>query len=437
MNHGSLTGSLVLGQIAAALPGLSPDRSAIYSCGYNVAGPVVAGFCKFIAEQAAKDGVERILLMARDGYIIRDALDILKLPVPGYDVFPVSRRMAIFPLLEEEPGLFEAMFLSGHPARITPRSLWLNLNLDLAPILEHPELDTLMPVARIRNLFNDELRRAAREERGLMEQHVRNWCGDTPAKAAFVDVGWGLTTIQALDHLTAAKSPGYFVGIRNRAYQRRGLRGYLFTGANPEYVQNTVMSAAEILEAIFSFTGAGFSKLAQINGEVVPLRRESRPEEAIRNIFVADLQDGALQFLRDIAPMIGKLDCEELCEFNRMAISRLITAPTDREYRALAAIPHSAAAAHSAWETIGDFWRPAAAQGQSALPAVALIDSAPGRALVQKLRAYELVSSRLIHRLVERTDLDTLDWRRELKRHPFKFAYWNAIRRYMRRTGKR
>jgi FMN phosphatase YigB (HAD superfamily) len=431
--HPTVTASLVLGQIVGRLSGFSHEASAIYSYGYNVAGPIVAGFCKFIAEQAGKDGVERVLLMARDGYIIRDALNILKLPVPSYDVFPISRRMAIFPLLAEEPGLFETMFLNGQPAKISPRSLWLQLDLDLAPILNHPELDTLMPVARIRNLFSEELAQAVHDERALLSEHLRKWCGDNPAKVAFVDVGWGLTTLQALDHLTEAKPKGYFVGIRNHAHQRRGLRGYLFSGANPEHVQNTVMSAAELIEVIFSFVGAGFSKLARIDGEAVPLRGETRPEEAVRNLFVADLQEGALQFLRDIAPVIDDLDCDELCEFNRAAITQLISAPSDREYRALAAIPHAATATHSAWETIGDIWKATAPQ---VLPVVQAV-TPPGSLLLQKLRNYELVSSRFIQRLVERTDLDRLDWRREMRRHPFKIGYWNAVRRYARRARKK
>ncbi|MCK0196067.1 hypothetical protein MWN34_03985 [Ancylobacter sp. 6x-1] len=440
--EGSLADSLVDGQIAARMPHLAPGVPDLYLFGYAAAGPLLLGFCRYIAEMAARDGVERLTLLARDGYIVAKALDILELDVPPYAVMPFSRRLVVFPLLKDDPALVDRVIFDGLPGEATPRAFWTWLGLDAAAIAGHPLLDSPMSMTAFKAHFHEPLATAAAAERTLLTDYLDGWVGPDPAKTAIVDVGWGLTSFRALDRLVSPDFKAYFVGIQSGGYHRKGLSGYLFDRGEPASVEQILTSALEILELVFSDTRPAFTGLRRIDGTIAPAQEENSAGDTMRGLAVATVEAGALDFLRDIRDRAMLPRADELRTMLRDSLSQLAAAPTLREFAALADIPHAPGVGHSQWATIGSFWSRSVPVEALALRRGGQLTLTGGessqttlRATVM-VRAYEAIAPSHLRRLAVRPDLDKLDWRNEMRAHPLKIGHWLALRRYQRRKAK-
>ena len=77
--------------------------SVFFSFGYETFGIILYGFCKWLRDDLKKNKIKRIIFFSRDGYIIREAFNLIE----GSDEFQtdymyVSRRSLRVPLLWKE-----------------------------------------------------------------------------------------------------------------------------------------------------------------------------------------------------------------------------------------------------------------------------------------------------------------------------------------------
>ncbi|MCD8025876.1 MAG: HAD-IA family hydrolase, partial [Clostridiales bacterium] len=73
----SLVGSAYRGIVNAKLQNGSREYSQFYEFGYTYAGFLVLGYCSYIHEYSKNNGIEKILFLSRDGYILKDVYDKL------------------------------------------------------------------------------------------------------------------------------------------------------------------------------------------------------------------------------------------------------------------------------------------------------------------------------------------------------------------------
>ena len=218
----NFTTSLVRGQIAAKMPHLCTGSTSLFTYGYCYAGPLIAGFCTFLQRKVERDNIDKLVLLARDGYVIERALHILKLKLPPYEVMPISRRMAILPVLNEDRGLVERTLFAALSDGLTPRAYWQSLDLDNSIIAGREDVDRGMSRMDFLSRYSEALQDVARSERKLLEKHLQTWIGADPGKTALVDVGWGLTTIRAIDTVIGDRYRGYFLGQQASVTIERG-----------------------------------------------------------------------------------------------------------------------------------------------------------------------------------------------------------------------
>lgn len=339
-------------------------RSAAERFGYDYAGPLLAGFVRFICEEARSGGVKRLVLLARDGVIVKKALDILGPKDLSWRVIPSSRRMTVFPLYADGGWPAIRSLFGGDDVKVTPSQLVERLVLKGLFDVDSA-CDTPRPVAEVVNEFHEQLLKQALGERAqllnlLRPELERRAQGDA---FAWVDVGWALTSVSALNKLIGTAAPGFFVGSHGHADPNPGLQGYLFERGHPEAVCNSVMSAVEIVELIFSDTGPSTAYLkCSDSGEVEPVCLEKSAMEQIRDGFIADVQRGALAFLRDISSVFDGVNSEELRVHNRLVFQRLSSNPPADLYALLSQIPHDRMAGAAKWMAVGDYWKPTIAQ---------------------------------------------------------------------------
>jgi hypothetical protein len=237
-----------------------------------------------------------------------------------------------------------------------------------------------------------------------------------------VDVDWDLTVFNVFEKLINGRAHGYFLGTKTGTSASERASGYLFGGPMTADYEATIMQCTELVELLFSRPTSGVSKLRPVTGELTPADGNVISAMQIRNLAMQTVQRGALDFLRLVHSRVDALDAQELVHYNQLCFSRLISAPTNREYSAFEGVPHFLCPDRGIWRNIGHFWNADGNSNQT-------------RADLQQLRNYDLLLPDALKRLSLRDDIDQMDWRRTMFRHPTKISYWNSIRRYLRRKN--
>lgn len=325
--------------------------------GYEIGGPLILGFIKFVIEVARREGIEHLALLARDGFIIEKALGVLDTTGLTFRMIPASRRMTIFPcLLQGGWSRIERIF-SGHAEKMTQEEFLDILSLDIEGLQPDtkkrtPKETFIMLEPILREQADAELGcllEALEPERDLLAQGRR---------FAWVDVGWSLSSITALNEILGCPLPAFFVGSNRHAAPSPDFFGYLFEGGNPESTCDSIMSAVEVIELIFSSSEASTAYLMRTEGVISPRKLKKAPQEYVRDNSIDQVHHGVLRFLKDIGDLSSGLDMESLRGYNRSVFQRLCSMPNVARYRALAWIPHDRAAGATKWKTIGDYWSP-------------------------------------------------------------------------------
>lgn len=344
------TTKLIRGHVAARLPHYDPEESDMYIFGYNMAGPLLLGFCDYIWQNANNDGVDQMLFSQSVDHVIRQAIEISQPLVPRVSVFdPAYKRSTDAGSVKEATGTH-----------------------------------------------------------------------DKPQNVAFVDVDWNPGTLELVKERTNAHVQGYFVGTKRDAGSRRG---YLFGGETAGDAEPEPTQCNQLIKLLFSPPLAEAIEPSSEAGDA----RSTISFAKTRAFAVQCVQRGALDFLRSACSSQDTMDGQELADYNRFAFCQLASAPTKREFSAFATVPFCLEPDKRTWGCIEDTW---VIDWQSRQRQVGLKNNQ-----LRQLRNYDWLLPASLKRLSLRDDIDQMDWRREIQRHPLKVSYWNSIRRYLRRKA--
>ncbi|WP_282152198.1 hypothetical protein [Ruegeria atlantica] len=189
---GSFTADLILGQIAARLPHVDPEESDLYGFGFNMCGPLLFGFCDYIAKRSKRDEVDHLLLPADQSLIIEHALNILQLSVPGCSIVDVKYVLS--------GGLPESPKAEGELLK--------------------------------------------RKLEKLIRQSAQN--------VAIVDIGCNLPPVGALDAVGRSRLHWYCLGLQKDSGDREGLSAYLFDGLSAADFDVAATNGVELFKLLFS-----------------------------------------------------------------------------------------------------------------------------------------------------------------------------------------
>lgn len=352
-SHSAVAGMIL--KLAAGQPALlAPTSGFRFGCFYG--GPLVVGFLRHVLDDAPTKGIGQLNLLARDGAVVRDALDLLEVISPAYRLLPASRRMTVLPRFATGSYDDIAWLFGGYPALLS-RVDFLDI-LGLSHLLAECGGGAVMGAPKDHvAAIEDALRRQAQAEKAAIERLYRPHVGPG-VRAAWVDVGWALSSVAALNTLLGVDLPGYFVGSHDKAYRSDGFASYLFTYGEPLETAQSVMRAAELIELIFADTAPGTRYAVERDGALQFDHIAKSASETVRDAYIAEVRQGVLAYVRAIAPLFDHLDSEELRTYNRRVWSDLCARPLRAEYDHLSKVPHDAVSSGAAWRTIGDLWRP-------------------------------------------------------------------------------
>lgn len=362
----TFTSDLIFGQIAARMPHVDPEEPDLYSFGFNVCGPVLLGFCDYIAERSIQDGFDELLLPPGQHHIIEQSLSILKLPLTSYSISDVKEA-------------FDGEFLD-----------------------------------------------ASAVERKQLQKRIDAWTVQGSKNIAIADIDGSAPDIKFLSSLRVHR---YCICGQSSPSREARASAYLFDGLNAMSTDMSVRVGPVLSDFLFVNPDTSFPHLNSGNDISLSLSAKCEMNADIGLLASICVQRGALDFLRMIAPRKDALDRRELKDFNLFCLTRLITTPTEREYRAFENVPFPRCKGESEWRTVESYWKPKSISSK-------YLDNSSRQNQEQQLHNYDLMLPNSIKQLSTRDDIGQLDWRRIMYRHPLKVSYWNSVRRYQRRTQR-
>jgi predicted HAD superfamily hydrolase len=335
-----------------------------YRIGYQIAGPLIYGYVRFIIGQTRGRGLAKIFFLSRDGYILRRVYERLTADQPdcppaGY--LYASRRALNFAALTELNESMENWLAEGIGLSVGQflQRIGLDPNAHLEAIGEvgfkgpNQRVVEGADYTALRLLYRKilpTLQSAAATERAAYLAHLRAEGALSADPLVIVDVGW-MTSIQhSLTRMIrqAGRDPqieGYYIGTYHEAAQRRDERSthrnYLLDYGQPNHAFATIRHCVCLLEFFFAAPEHTFLRMEEkadgtLRPEFAPLHENQEDLPALR-LLHEGIEEYAAQMAAS-APFPGP----EVRPHEALALlHRLLAQPTKEEAERLGEIRYA------------------------------------------------------------------------------------------------
>lgn len=357
--------SLLLGMSARGC--LREDRMRDpfwFRIGYQVGGPLIYGYVRFLVGKLRGSGIPRVYFLSRDGYILKQVYEIITTGMddcPKADYLHASRRSLNFASITELDPKTEDWLAEG-------------INLTVADFLRRIGLDPGEHAAAIREagfsgadqavvggheygflrkLYHHILpaiRKAAEKERTTYLAYLRQKKVFDAKPFVMVDVGWMTSIQRSFEKLLHTVDPeleieGYYLGTYPEAIQRAGPLSrhnhYLMAYGNPEAAMRTIRHSVCLVEFFFAAPERTF--LYMEGGEesgfspvLAPMHENEEDLPAL-----AEIHAGVLEYTREILPA-GPAPGPEIEPREVLALlDRLLANPTREEAERLGELKYA------------------------------------------------------------------------------------------------
>ena len=298
-------------QIKSIVNGLEhKDGSDYYSFGFELFGPFLYGFTMWLHEKIRKQGIEKILFFARDGYMMQKAYDLLLDSVETKYVY-FSRKSLRQALLCHAKDYKESLkyyswkrfvsvaeildfygFEKGEFERIAADHL-----LDLSKEYSYEELPASEELARVYNELKDEIIKRSTIQSELLIKYIDQI--GLNEKCAIVDIGWHGNMQYYLEEFLyinglSSNLKGYYVGIDPVRSLHGELYGYLYSH-DEQSLRKSTLCFFGIYEKLFQSLEGSTKGYTEVNGIIESMKAEyeySNDPDMVEAI--KEMQSGAI-----------------------------------------------------------------------------------------------------------------------------------------------
>ncbi len=288
------------------------DKSYYYKMGYETFGPILYGFSKWLQENIKTD---KIFFLSRDGYLISKAFNILKKRDSVY--FYASRRALIIPTLfmeDDLKGMIDKLYIRDY---IKVGNLFRKLGLEEKDykdiVIKHGyNIDDNVKYEdlfkeRFTKLFNEIkpiIYSNSKKEYDLLLDYMKQeeFIGDV----SIVDIGWNGNMQMAFNNIIKntkdeTNIEGFYVGVlpESKNVGKINMHGFLFDDVNNRDIYLCLKVINSIFESMFLAPHGSVKKYKKKHGKIEPVLLEYEFDEGIEKKSYEEIQEGALQFIRD------------------------------------------------------------------------------------------------------------------------------------------
>ena len=295
----------------------SDFNANIYETGFALLGPYLLGLSRWLYEGVEKNNYECIHFIARDGYLLKEAFDILQ-PFLGDKIFQTNyfytSRKAMIPLMIRKKSDLESLDLVINYKNYSPRKI---LEL-LRPLLNAQQYKCAKEICAKENIefelpFNDYLayirflkiiktKFFSLEETTEYRSSMRNYFVDIVGeKDCFFDIGYSGRTESILKNLTGRSIDTYYLHVNQQisydnASQNR-FNIYSFFDYSPHL-------PGPVREFLLSAVHPSCIGYHIDNNKVTPIFSNEDSTFLQRHIIL-ELQRGAIDFVKKMVDCFG------------------------------------------------------------------------------------------------------------------------------------
>lgn len=322
------------------------QENYFYQLGFEVFGPILYGFTKWLLQQCKQLNLKKLFFFSRDGYLLKKSFDLMKTDIDTV-YFYVSRKAVIVPSLQFDSSFNEIL---GHYKSWDKTFSWkyvfnrFNIPVDLyGPILENlginPQteitLSNLLESQAMKTIFEKLipfLKTISTEQFLLLKKYMikENFSGTL----GIIDMGAGCSIEFALNELLEkldiSVAP-YYLYVHSALKETDIRKKYLDSGSGNSHISVMLRFCYMFLEIILAAPHGSVSGYVEKNGQVNPVLENNEYEISFKNTtearYIEILQKGALDFVQQFKQRLGKYidlrEREALIGFKNFGITPL------------------------------------------------------------------------------------------------------------------
>lgn len=331
--------------------------------GYNILGPILHHFSEWIIAQANKHDIKRVFFLARDGWIIKKAVDLI-LKSSQYNISTcylfASRRCYNLPALASiEDSDFHFLFDGGR--RHSALTLFNKLGISkekISPLVtkyfSNPEeiIDQSVHYRKLEALFmeasNIIAEHAAEERKVLVNYFKKNGVYDE--KIIIVDIGWHGSLQRAVKKMSQIEGKncdikGLYFGLFDspKHFSREcDMNAYFFNYGIPSENEHLIKQSVEVIELLFSAPHCGVEKITQQDGQFKAVFTQPTKHEKHRQHISKQLYHGAMQFIIDFDMLFNGVTLPFTPRNYAAPLETLLTSPSNKDIEMFSKVHHAA-----------------------------------------------------------------------------------------------
>ena len=305
--------------------------------GYECMGPLIYGFSAWLYTSLQKNNIRDVYFLARDGYILKKAFEIINEGEIRTHYLYASRRALQVPAIVSNPRFDSFISYMHWPKDVSIRYFLKSLGIEdqeyQDKIIEQQGLSQEFSIKRdklredktFRRIFTDYssriLENASREREALLGYlRQERFSG----RVAIVDIGWHgnmqthIESILETEHIDGEVF-GYYIGVApgdNHASEV-SMQGYLFDDHKNPTIFKREKTINGMFEQIFMAPHGSTQRYEKKENRYVPVLYPNEQNDPASVKILQAYQRGALAFVRDFDGFLNKSDIKSDETFER------------------------------------------------------------------------------------------------------------------------
>ena len=323
---------------------IDKDKNQYYKIGYSKLGILFYSFLQWIESHARDNGLEELVFLSRDGFILKKAYDeyfYSKNKINDKYMY-VSRRTLIVPSFNENLTFEKMLRILGLTKKDTIESFFLRIGLNANNYRNEIELSGYKvedkiginpnnkKLEKLYDRIKDDIIKNALYEREKLKKYIEE-LNLVNKKVGIIDIGWRgsmqYSLVSILNELNIKIDiTGFYVGLTKASEKLRiegniNAKSYLFDYNRNNDLEFAAFSFIGLLETFFVAphgSTIGY-KVKNYNGLVEPILDKLEYKEENINI-IQQVQNGALDFIKDFSEYNSELNIKinERVAFNNI-----------------------------------------------------------------------------------------------------------------------
>lgn len=296
------------------------NRSQAFNIGYENFGILLSGFCKWIHDYKISKNIDKIIFLARDGYIVKQAYEILyPEEIATTDYMYVSRRSLCLPSIHSEKSINKILNSLVLPPIFDITILLSSLCISVKDVKEElvkasiteqdmfkrSELTKNKKIINFIKLIKNKIYKSANKQYELFQNYIKQL--ECNGNIAIVDIGWHNSIqknlINTIDSQNKVTIHGLYLGVYDNAKiieKPHSSNGFLYSYGDDIDRQIKTFSFVSLLESMFLSQEGTTISYQQRGKKTIPIlaEYEYKNEKDMLNT-IKDFQNGGLTFIKD------------------------------------------------------------------------------------------------------------------------------------------